>query len=106
MRASQLAQDVSRCPISRLAGHLRFLPLCHRQQFRTARPKPELAVKPECTRLDRLFILIAELVRINRETSRVCELMQKVEHFGIDPCGLAVAEGVKGVEADFHPLKQ
>src|SRR6516164_8212185 len=105
MRGSQLAQGVSRCPVSPLARYLRFLALRQRQQFRTARPEPKLAIKPESPGLDRLFILVFELVRIHREASYIGELVQQMEHLGIDPRSLAVAERVEGVEADLHPLK-
>src|SRR5271165_538148 len=106
MAGGQFAQGTSRCPVCRLAGHPRLCSLRHRQQFGTTWPKTELAVKPECARLDGLLVLVAELVRVNGEASHICELMQKVKHLGVDPGGFAVAERVESVKSDFHPLEQ
>src|SRR5215471_4532771 len=49
---------------------------------------------------------MTQLVRINRDTGDAGELLEKMEHLGVDPCGFAVTVGVKGVEPDFHPLGQ
>src|SRR5262249_25513287 len=68
--------------------------------------KGQLAIKPERPRLDRLFVLVAELVRVDGETCNSGQLMKQVKSLGVDPCCLAVAISVEGVETDLHPLKE
>src|ERR1022692_4980433 len=90
----------------RIAPHPRFLSRGDCKQFGTSRTKSQLAIKPESARLDGLFVLMAELIGIDGKTGHASKLMQKVKDLGINPSCLPVAKGVKGVEANLHPLKQ
>src|ERR1035437_652319 len=106
MPCRQLPKGARRSPVRWIASHFRFLFSGDRKQFGTSGTKSQLAIKPESARLNRLFVLMAELIGINRKTGHPGELMQEVKNFGIDPCCLSVAKGVKGVEPYLHPIKQ
>src|ERR1022692_410836 len=90
----------------RIAPYPRFLSPGDCKQFGTSRTKSQLAIKPKCAGLDGLFVLMTELVGIDRKTARAGKLMQEVKDLGINPSCLPVAKGVKGVEPNLHPLKQ
>src|ERR1035438_9589163 len=90
----------------RIAPHPRFLSRGDLKQFRTSRTKSQLAIKPKCAGLDGLFVLMAELIGIDRKTGHARKLMQEVKDLGINPSCLPVAKGVEGVEPNLHPLKQ
>src|ERR1035437_1405751 len=105
MLCRQLPQGARQSPVRRIASHFRFLSPGNRKQFGTPGTKPQLAIKPESAGLDRLFVLMAKLVGIDRKTGHAGKLMQEVKHFGINPSCLSVAEGVKSVEPYLHPLK-
>src|ERR1039458_8028087 len=89
-----------------IARHPRFLFPGDCKQFGTAGAKTQLAIKPESAGLDGLFVLIAELIGIDRKTGHARKLMQEVKDLGINPSCLPVAKGVEGVEPNLHPLKQ
>src|SRR5215472_365868 len=92
--------------MSRILSDLLFFFLGQRQQIWSAWAESELAVKPKCARFDRFFILMAELVRVDGDALHTSKLMEKVDHFGINPGRFAVAISVKGIETNLHPLKQ
>src|SRR5450755_238206 len=102
----QLAQRASRCAVIRIARHSLLFPECQRHQVGATRPKSELAVEPEGSRLDRLLVVLTDLVGIDRETGNSSKLVQQMQHLGVDPSGFAFAEGVKRIESDFHPFKE
>src|SRR6185369_6081398 len=72
--------------------------------IRTCRPEPELSIKPKCARIDRFFIVEAELIWIDRDTSNPHKLIQQSKDLCVDPRRLSVAKRVKGVESDLHAL--
>ncbi len=76
------------------------------QQIGAARPKSQLAIEPKSTRLDRLFVVLADLVGVDREAGHACKLVQQVQYFGVDPRSLALTKSVERIEANLHPLEQ
>src|ERR1039458_177522 len=106
MLCRQLPQGARRSPVRRIARHFRLLFPGDRKQLGTSRTKPQLAIKPESAGLDCLFVLMAELIGIDRKTGHPSELMQEVQNLGINPSCLSVAKGVKSVEPYLHPVEQ
>jgi hypothetical protein len=95
-----------RGPVGRVARDPPLLgrePGLHRLR---SRAETELAVEPEGARLDRFRVLVAELIRVDREGGHAIDLVEKPKDAAEDPGGLAFAERVIDVEADLDPLEE
>src|SRR5258705_5485484 len=78
---------------------------CHQPcNLRPRWPEPHLTVEPERARINRLIVVEAELIRVNRNASHTNDLMQQPKHRRVHPGRLSVAECVERVETDFHSL--
>src|ERR1700722_2700113 len=106
MRLRQSLQRLPRTAVFRVRRNLLLFSSRELLQRRTTRAKTELAIKPEGSRIERLVILLSDLVRINRDRRRPRERAKTTQHLRIDPRGLALAIRVESVEADFDPLAQ
>src|SRR5664279_6227134 len=101
-----LAQCARRCPALGVACDLLLFPLSEGHQIWTAGPEPELAIEPECSRLNRLFVVLADLVGIHRNAGRTRKLMQQMQHLGIDPRRFTLAKCIKRIEPNLDPFEE
>src|ERR1700676_3154065 len=111
----KLVEDVARgqspqrargCSIFLLGGDFLLFALCQLLQIGTSRPEAEFAVEPERARFYRFLVVMAQLIRIDRDARRTHTVTQAAQHLRIDPSRFAAAESVEGVEADLHPLAE
>src|SRR5262249_29221077 len=81
---------------------------CLRQLFQISihRAEAQLAVKPESAGFNRLFIVINDMVGIDRDSSSPMKLAQQTQHLCIDPGCFAIAIGKERIEAELCPLKE
>ena len=70
------------------------------------RPKAELAVEPEGARVDRLGVLEAELVGVDRERRHAERVTVELHDLRVDPRRLPLPKRVVHVEADLEPLEE
>ncbi len=69
MSGSDFPKNACRRAIAGMICDLAFFVQNYFGEFRTNRTETELAIEPERTRLDALFIVEADLVRVNRKDS-------------------------------------
>src|SRR5262249_1365667 len=94
------------CSITGPLGDLALLPFDKRRDLGIRRSEAELSVEPEGTRLNRLLVLVADLIGVDREGGDAGRLPAEAQNLGVDPGRLRLAEGVIDVETDFHSLEE
>src|SRR6266567_3703789 len=106
MRFGESLQSFLRSAVPRVRRDLLLLPSGELFQIFAAGTEAELAVKPERSGVDRFVIILADLVRIDRNRVRARERAQAAQRLRINPRGLALTIGIEGIEANFDPLAQ
>src|SRR2546423_4319112 len=85
--------------------HLLLFSQCQLRQIWPHRPEPKLAIKPERARFDSLFVLVSNLVRIDRKDCDTEQLLHQTQDSRVQPRGLAFAKCVVKIEPALHALK-
>src|ERR1700676_2676881 len=106
MTRSKPLQRARGCPIFLSGSDFLLFALRQFLQIGASRPEAEFAVEPERARFNRFLVLMAQLIRIDRDARRSHTMTQAAQHLRIDPSRFAAAESVEGVEADLHPLAE
>src|SRR5215469_17033435 len=95
-----------RRPIGGMASELLLLPPRQLAQSRIGRSESQLPVEPESPRLERLLVLMADLVRIDREGRNAKRLVKKLQDLSEYPGRFAFAERVVDVETNFDAFEK
>src|SRR5215471_6498981 len=111
----RLEEDVGGCQalqcrrrgaIGGMASELLLLPARQLAQSRIGRSESQLPVEPESPRLERLLVLMADLVRIDRKRRNAKRLVKKLQNLSEDPGRFAFAERVVDVETDLDAFEK
>ena len=102
----QALQRARGCSVFCIGGDFLLFALRQLLQIGASRPEAEFAVEPERARFDRLLVVMAQLIRIDRDACRSHSATEAAQHLRIDPSRFAAAESVEGVEANLHPLAE
>jgi len=74
--------------------------------LRIGGPEAELAIEPESSGVDRLGIVVPNLIGIDRDRAASAELSEEAQELGEEPGRLAFAEGVVDVEAQLEAVAE
>src|SRR5688500_4970802 len=92
MSGGEATQCTRVCPITAPVSEFAFVEHNHAGCLRLDLTEPYRSIKPERARFDTLFIVTAELVRLDRKYSAVEILSQETKQTRLDPRRLSITE--------------
>src|SRR5437763_1887133 len=103
-------RDLAQCARARSVlfarGKPSFFTFDQFRNLRLHRTESEFSIKPERARFYALFVLMPDLIRVNRDGSCFEHLAEKMQRAGVSPRRFTVAERVIKIKAELHALKK
>src|SRR5437763_7305749 len=101
-----LAKGARARPVIFARGYFAFFRLYKFRNLTLHRTESEFSIKPERARFDSLFVLVPDLIRVNRDDFGLEHLAEKRKRARVSPSRFAVAECVVEIETELHALKK
>src|SRR5579859_6039357 len=106
MRFGKPLQRSLRRAILRIRGNLPLFFLGQRLKTLVPAAESQFAVKPESPGIDRLVVVLPDLIRIDRDRGRARERAKTAQSQRVNPGSFALPVSVESVEANFDPFAQ
>src|SRR2546423_7455133 len=103
-------RDLTQCARARsivfARGKPSFFTFNQFRNLRLHRTESEFSIKPERAGFYAFFVLMPDLIRVNRDGSCFEQLAEKMQRTRVSPGRFAIAECVIEIETELHALKK